>query len=158
MYQKSLILQIWEQAGLKKSRNKQVKDFINFVEQTTGIGWQGYAKKLRKDFPKAFNELLKPLLENDDILITSNILHAVDLKKKNERDTVTNFAQKADPKKHAFDLELLVKIGTDSIKKELEKRKDLPPRVRQLLVEQKHKGKMGKPKIESIPTTRIAKS
>lgn len=158
MYQRSRVLQLWEQAGIKKSRSKHVRDFVKFVEKTSGIGWQGYAKKLRKDYPRAFKEVITPLLESDDPLITANILHTVDLKKKNERDTVTIFAQKTDSKKHAFDLELLVKIGTDSIKKELEKRKDLPPRVRQLLVEQKHGGKNGLPKIETIPTTRISKS
>lgn len=137
MYQRSRVLQIWEQAGLKKSRSKQVRDFVKFVEKTSGIGWQGYYKKLNKDYPLALKEVITPLLENDDFLILSNVLQTVDLKKKSEREVVTTFAQKADAKKHTFALELVAKIGTESIKKELEKRKALSPRVRQLLVEKR---------------------
>lgn len=156
MYQRRRVLQIWEQAGLKKSRDKHVRNFIALVEKAPGHSWQSYADKLRKSYPRALKAILAPLVENDDPLIVANALRIANLKKKNEREVVADFAQNADAEKHAYALELIAQIGTEAIKKEMAKRKDLSPKVRQLLADRHLDDKIGVSKAKAVPKVRTS--
>lgn len=136
MYQRQRILDLWAKAGLDKSPNKQVRDFIRFVERSPNLGWEGYAEKCRREYPNAIRELVAPLLDSGDNLLVTNILRNANVRRGTEREVLRAFAREADPGKHALALEMLAKTGTASIKQELTARTVLPGRVKQLLVEQ----------------------
>ena len=136
MYQWRRALQLWEEAGLKQSQNKHVRDFIKFVENNPRQDWSIYIEHCRKKHPSAIKELLPPLLACDDRLIVTNVLRLSDFKKTSERDLAKKFAKEADPGKHAYALTLLAKTGTPSIKEELVGRQAaLPAHIKQLLKE-----------------------
>jgi len=139
MFQKILILKKWEEAGLKQSRKKKVRDFIKFVEKNPKLGWEACVKEFNKKYTDVFNDLIPPLLTTNDNLIILNMLRFMEpRKRRKELNLLKNFAKTADTQKLQPSLETVAKLKIPSVNKVLQARTDLPPRVRAVLLEPKN--------------------
>lgn len=136
MFQRILILQKWEEAGLKNSKKKKVRDFIQFVEKNPQLGWVTCAKKFHKDYYDVFDDLIPPIMEIDDNLILLNLIDCCDPKKRRkELNLLKDLVTKTDPQKMQPSLEAVAKLKIPSLSKALRKKPNLPPQVNAILLE-----------------------
>lgn len=139
MFQKILILRKWEEAGLKQSPKKKVRDFIKFVEKNPKLGWDACVKEFYKKYDDVFNDLIPPLLSINDNLIIFNLLRFMEpRKRRKELNLLKHFAKTADTQKLQPALEAVAKLKIPSVNKVLQARNDLPHRLRAILVEPKN--------------------
>lgn len=135
MFQRILILKKWEEAGLKKSKKKKVRDFVKFVETHPKLGWDACAKKFYKDCYDVFDDLIPPLVDIGNNLVLLNLINRSNPKKhRKELMLLKQLAQTSDPQKLQPALKAAAQLRIPSVDKVLWAKKDLPPGIRAILI------------------------
>ncbi|MFX0197878.1 MAG: hypothetical protein ACFFCW_17285 [Candidatus Hodarchaeota archaeon] len=134
MFQRLMILKKWEELGLKNSRKKKVRDFIEFVEKNPKQGWQGWANKITSNYYDVLNDLIPPLMNIGSNIINLNLIRYFDpINNKKVENLLKEFIKHADPQKMLPTLEAIAKLKIPSLNNMLKTKKALPLRVRVIL-------------------------
>ncbi len=104
MHQRDMALQAWERAGLYRSRERSVRDFLSHVEETEQDCWPELLALVRTRYPAIKEQLVVPLWTSGDQLLRLNILRAVDATQADERAILQRLLGRIDPRQGEMEL------------------------------------------------------
>lgn len=132
MYQRSKILQAFENIGLTKSRKAKVKQFLKYLADNPAMCWKEVAQEFNSKYRDINDDIIPVILDIKDPLITSNLLKYLDLSKEKEIKNVKEFIQHT----NAYDQERvfmhMAKYYAAELGEELLQKKSLPDNVRSI--------------------------
>lgn len=130
MYQKAAAKAAWTAAGLYKSKDAKLRDFLKHVETEEQDCWSKLAKRLRANAPEIFGQIVAPLWDSGDKLLRVNIVRHLDPSRKDEHDLLTKLSRRLDPRSDAPELAAIAQSGITAAIEHLVKRNDVPEPIR----------------------------
>jgi hypothetical protein len=130
MYQKEAAKAAWMAAGLYRSRDPKLRDFLKHVETDEQDCWSKLAKRLRTNSPELLEQIVTPLWNSGDKLLRVNIVHYLDPSRKDEHDLLDKLSRRLDPHVDAPELAAIARSGTTAAIEHLVARNDVPEPIR----------------------------
>lgn len=117
-------------AGLYRSRDPKLRDFLKHVETEDQDCWTKLSKRLRASSPELLEQIVEPLWNTGDKLLRVNIVRHLDASRKDEHDLLTRLSRRLDPRIDAPELAAIARSGTTKAIERLVKRNDVPEPIR----------------------------
>jgi hypothetical protein len=130
MHQKDAAIKAWEDAGLFRTHDKRLRELLERI-RTSPVGcWPEYVDLVRGEYSTYKERLVRPLWESGDPLLRVNLIRAASPRAyKDEAELLKRFAKEVDPRKDQHEVLALARAGDDKLRRQLAKRKDMPPRL-----------------------------
>jgi hypothetical protein len=103
-----MALQAWERAGLYRSRERSVRDFLSHVEETEQDCWPELLALVRERYPTIKEQLAVPLWLTGDLLLRLNLIRAADVTRADERVILERLLRRIDPRQGETELRAAV--------------------------------------------------
>jgi hypothetical protein len=130
MYQKAAAKAAWTAAGLYKSKDAKLRDFLKHVETEEHDCWSKLAKRLRANSPELLEQIVAPLWDSGDKLLRVNIVRHCDPSRKDEHDLLDKLSRRLDPRIDAPELTAIARSSTTRAIEHLAARKDVAEPIR----------------------------
>ncbi len=127
MHQKELAKQAWEQAGLYRSSDRKLRDFLRHVEELPGDCWPELVQEVRDKYPDYKERLAIPLWETGDKLLRLNLIRAANPALKDETDLLRKFVRRADPQEDMHELRAVVNKDHPQLLEHVARKKGIDP-------------------------------
>ena len=132
MHQRAAAKAAWTAAGLYRSHDPKLRDFLKRVETEPGDCWPALADRLRAHAPELLAQLVEPLWKSGDKLLRINVIRFLDPARKDEHDLLDKLARKLDARDDAAELAAIARSSTTAALEHLAKRKDVAEPIRGL--------------------------
>jgi len=130
MYQKEAAKAAWTAAGLYRSRDPKLRDFLKHVESDERDCWATLAKRLRANAPELIEQIVSPLWATGDKLLRVNIVRHLDPTSQDEQELLDKLSRRLDPHADAPELAAIARSSTTAAIEHLLKRNDVPEPIR----------------------------
>jgi hypothetical protein len=133
MHQKDLVKQAWERAGLYRSKDAKLRQFLAHFENVRTDCWPELAAEMRGRYPEYLDVLVQPLWDTGDKLVRVNLLRLARLDDKRERALVDKVIAASDPRTDAVELRTAVLRGDATLAGHVAAMKGLDPDMRRFV-------------------------
>ncbi len=133
MHQKDAARRAWQEAGLYRSSNPQVRDFLRRFENSSAACWEELADVVRLEYPDLKETLVRPLWDSGDKVLRVNLLRLADLRQDDEAELYGEATGTLRGDKDAPELETVIRGGEKQFLDQVGRKRTLPEGVRRLL-------------------------
>lgn len=130
MHQRDAVKAAWAAAGLYRSKDAKLREFLKYVDGLSKECWPEAVKKARSDYSAYIPQLVEPLWQTGDKLLRVNLIRYADLSRKDERELLGRLSRNLKAQEDGPELSAIVYGGTKPLLAEILKRKDLPAGLR----------------------------
>jgi hypothetical protein len=132
MYQKDLVRKAWADAGLYRTRDPKLRQFLAKVEKCAGDCWPELAEEARTRYPEYIDRLVDPLWKTGDKLVRLNLIRLADLDDTRDRQIVEEFVSKA-RSTETHELQAIARIADLPLLEKVARKRSLPSELRDLV-------------------------
>jgi len=133
MHQKDLVKQAWEKAGLYRSKDAKLRQFLAHFENVRTDCWPELTAEMRDRYPEYLDVLVQPLWDSGDKLVRVNLLRLARLDDKRERALVDKVIDASDPRTDVVELRTAVMRGDATLASHVAAKKGLDPDMRRFV-------------------------
>jgi hypothetical protein len=130
MYQKAAAKAVWTAAGLYRSRDPKLRDFLRHFETEEQNCWAKLGKHLRAQAPELLEQVVAPLWDSGDKLLRVNIIRHLDPARKDEHALLDKLSRRLDARADAPELAAIARSSTTAAIERLAARNDVAEPIR----------------------------
>jgi hypothetical protein len=168
MEQRTMILRAWARGGEREARtavsarmataaavaptpriSAAARTFAEMMRDNPEACWEDMVKEFRAQYYDALEELIPPLLDLDDPLITLNLVRFADPTRPREVALLRQLIAQSDPERHQHSLRAVAEMGNPDLVAAIQRKRNLPDSVKEVL---------GQPAPRPRPRKRAPKS
>src|SRR5690349_14868503 len=133
MYQKELVRQAWEAAGLYRSRDQKLQEFLSYFDAASGDCWPEIVAQVRERYPEYLERLVAPLWNAGDPLVRLNLIRFADTDRPEEHSVLAKLVRRVEPAAAVLELHAVMEKGDQQLLDLVARKRNLPPETQQLL-------------------------
>lgn len=126
MHQKDLARQAWRDAGLYRSRDQKLREFLEYFDQAPPDCWDEVVEKLRSDYPELKAKLTTPLWNTREKVLRLNILRRADPQLPDELELLKKLTTKLDPAGDVPEIHIVARSDSPELLRRLARKRGLP--------------------------------
>lgn len=132
MYQKDLVKQAWGDAGLYRTRDPELRAFLDRLD-SCGDCWPELVEEVRRHYRPYLEVLARPLWRTGDRLVRLNLVRSADLEDQQERALVEEFVREAGTG-DVHELQAIARNGDLPLVDLIARKRKLPPTLREYVL------------------------
>lgn len=132
MHQRDLVKRVWEEAGLYRTRDSELRQFLEHLDESSEECWPELVERARALSSKHLATLVRPLWKSGDKLLRINLIRAADMERGEERELLRRYIRLVSPEQDEFELRAVLEKDSVEVVDQILRKRNLTPQLRTL--------------------------